>query len=147
MTDKINKKELAESVRQFVGGGDPPSRHAKIPHATIRALERYGLKLTHGDLDNLAMECAKGYGRLRFLPKGRERHLVACHGKGVVVIYAPPGVHDPTHDHPKPNPHGTIITVLPPEAATNKNKESFQRRRLIRLKKPQAKIPKKARRW
>lgn len=123
------------------------NKHAKIPHAIERALERYGLKLSHGDLDDLARECMKGYGRLRYMQDGKERHIVAVHDKAVVVIYAPPGMHDPTHSAPKINPHGTIITVLPPEAATNQTAGSQRRRELIHAKKSQSKVPKKARKW
>lgn len=82
-----------------------------IPHSIKRALERYGLKLSLDDLNNIASECQKGYGRLSFLPDGKERHLAMIHGKAVVLIYAP-------YDGEKVfQKMGRVITVLPPEAA------------------------------
>lgn len=114
-------------------------------HALNRALERYGLKLTASDLVDIAMECQRGYGRLRLLPHGKERHLVSCHGKPVVVVYAPPSVPDPTIKSPNPRAYGTIVTILPPEAAMP-NKNSYQHKRIRNYKQP-TKPPKKARRW
>ena len=120
---------------------------AKIPHAINRALERYGLKLTHSDLIDLSIECQRGYGRLKLMPQGRERHLVSFHGRALVVVYAPPGVLDPKHAKPQPNPYGTIITVLPQIAATSRSPGSYQRKRILNMSSPPKKRPKKARKW
>ncbi len=115
-----------------------------VPHAIQRAMERYGLKLSYDDLLDLCAECLKGYGRLSYMPDGKERHLLSCHGKPVVVIYAP---FDGVTVHQQ---MGRIITLLPKEAATNASSKSVtQKYRNTRLV-PRKKMPKsswKNRRW
>lgn len=111
-----------------------------VPHAINRALERYGLKLTHDDLINLCHECMKGYGRLSFLPDGKERHILLCHAKAVIVVYAP---YDGPYGRVK-QAHGKIITVLPPEAATSRSEHSpakiYNKGRFRPRKKPPKKL-------
>ena len=105
-------------------------------HAIDRALERYGLKLTEGDMLDLCRQCQTGYGRLSFNSDGKERHLVESQKKVLVVIYAPPTT---------ANKHGRIITVLPPEAATSKSSSSLAGFRNSQRLKPKARLPKKNR--
>lgn len=109
------------------------------PHAVSRALERYGLKLTHGDMYDLCLECQKGYGRLSFLPDGKERHLLMAHNKAIVVVYAP---FDGQRVHQK---EGRIITILPKEAASPGAKSSVATKPNKFRMRPNSKPPKKSR--
>jgi hypothetical protein len=107
-----------------------------IPHAVNRALERYGLRLTHDDLDTLCQECMKGYGRLSYLPDGKERHILLCHTKAVVVVYSTPTLH---------LPKGKIVTVLPPEAAFPGSRSSPATKPNQQRARPRGRSPRKAR--
>lgn len=109
------------------------------PHAITRALERYGLKLTHGDLVDLCEECQKGYGRLSCLPDGMERHILLCRGKALVAIYAP---YDGGRVRDK---RGKIITILPPDAAYSGSATSPATRANMQRARPRGKPPKKSR--
>ena len=110
-----------------------------VPHAINRALERYRLKLTHDDLIDLCLECQKGHGRLSRMPDGKERHLVLCHQRAVVVVYAP---YDGNMVRQK---HGRILTVLPPDAATSRSVKSPAVRANAERARPRGKPPKKSR--
>ena len=110
-----------------------------VPHAINRALERYKLKLTHSDLLDLCMECQKGYGRLSRMPDGSERHILLCHQRAVVVVYAP---YDGNRVTAK---HGRIITVLPPDAATSRSSKSPAVRANMERARPRGKALKKSR--
>lgn len=110
-----------------------------VPHSIKRALERYGLRLSLDDLNNIVTECQKGYGRLSYLPDGKERHLVMVHGKAVVLIYAP---YDGTTVFQK---MGRVITILPPEAARPGAQSSpATSRNKVRLRPPR-RMPRKRR--
>lgn len=105
-----------------------------VPHAINRALERYGLKLTTSDLIDMTDQCKQGTGRLSYLPDGKERHLLFCHGKAVVVIYAP-----------ESGRHGKIVTVLPKEAAMPGSITSPATKPNRQRARPRGKAPRKAR--
>lgn len=111
-----------------------------IPHAIQRAMERYGLKLTHGDLVDLCRACMIGNGRLSFLPDGKERHIANLHGKVVVVVYAP--YDGPYGNKPK---EGKVVTILPREAALKGAKSSFATKPNGFRMRPKKKVPKKSR--
>lgn len=109
------------------------------PHAISRALERYGLKLSHSDIMDLCMECQKGYGRLSYLPDGKERHLLMSHGKAIVVVYA-------RFDGGRVQQReGKIVTILPKEAASPGAKSSVATKPNKFRMRPTNKRPKKAR--
>jgi hypothetical protein len=92
------------------------------PHPIARALERYGLKLTNADLREIALECATGRGRLSYLRDGAEKHAMIYHNKAIVVIYKPNlGPSNLASPH---KGAGTVITVLPREAALAGNDHS-----------------------
>lgn len=108
-----------------------------VPHAITRALERYGLKINYSDLFEMCQQCKVGYGRLTYLPDGKERHLVSCQGKVMVAIYAPPDV---SHI-----PQGRIITILPQSEAMPKARGSPATKYRARRARPSVKLPKKNR--
>lgn len=85
------------------------------PHAITRALERYGLKLVKDDLRKIALECADGRGRLAYLKGGIERHAMIYNHKAIVVLYKP--FLGPSNLASAHRGAGTVITVLPREAA------------------------------
>lgn len=108
-----------------------------LDHAMERALERYGLKLTHDDVVNMCLQCQVGYGRLSYAGDGKEKHLVECHGKVLVVVYSPPSSVSPKY--------GMIITVLPRENATSRSPTSISKKAKSRRMKPSLRLPKKNR--
>lgn len=110
-------------------------------HAIIRALERYGLQINASDLMDLCLQCQQGYGRLSYLPDGKERHLLMCHGKPIVAVYAP-------YDGPYgrvPMKEGKIVTILPKEAASPGAKSSPASKPNAFRMRPKRKTPKKSR--
>lgn len=109
-----------------------------VPHAMSRALERYGLRLSYEDLYDLCLQCMKGDGRLGYMPDGKERHLVLCHGKALVAVYVP---YDGETVFQR---HGRIITLLPREAATPLGKHSRSRKFTKSRLRPPAKKPRKS---
>lgn len=112
-----------------------------VPHAINRARERYHLRLSQKDLSYLCEECIKGYGRLSRMPDGKERHLLLCHGKPIVAIYAP-------YEGPfsrRSSKLGTIITILPPEAALVGSQNSPATKARKERARPRGKPPRKAR--
>lgn len=111
-----------------------------VPHAINRALERYGLKLTYGDLLDLCAQCMKGDGRLGYMPDGKERHLVGCHGRALVAVYIP---FDGERVFQK---QGRIVTLLPPEAASPQGKYWKSRLGIKPRLRPPPKSPRKSRR-
>lgn len=111
----------------------------RVPHAINRALERYGIKLTHKDLADLCAECLKGYGRLAYLPDGKERHLLMHSGKAIVVVFKP---YDGKSVLQK---EGRIITVLPRSAASPGAKGSPATAVNKKRMKPPKRAPKRSR--
>lgn len=73
------------------------------------------------------------------MPDGMERHLLACHGKAIVAIYAP---HKETRVKER---HGRIITILPPDAAFAKSRNSPATKPNMERARPRGKAPRKAR--
>lgn len=110
----------------------------KIPHAIVRARQRYGLKLSTDDLRVIALQCAEGSCRLAYLPNGRERHLVEVHGRALVVVYRPHlGVSSLNTPH---QGAGSIITILPRESviagAARSPASHFKSRKITDYKRP-----------
>lgn len=104
--------------------GAEDRKRSKIPHAIERALERYGLKLTFRELDEIALKCAEGYGRSAYIADGKEKHIVTYRGIRLTVIYVP--------EVSLSSPHGRLVTMLPPEAATNQ--DLYSKGRILRAK-------------
>lgn len=76
------------------------------PHAAIRALERYGLKLTSADLGAIAAICKAGGGRTGTLPGNREFHTVIYGDRVLYVVYRRTGG------------RGVVLTCLPSARAS-----------------------------
>lgn len=115
-----------------------PSGEGKIPHAILRARERYGLNLSLTDLWNISEQCKLGYGRMKIHPGGAEKHVVFIHGMELLVVWWPPtyGAH--------PKPDGVVATVLPREAVRAMHKKhkgaKIKPEPLIPKKKPRDKL-------
>lgn len=106
----------------------------RVPHAIERALERYGLKLSLRELDCIAEECGKGYGRLSYMNDRKEKHLVRYRGLSLVVVYVP----ETDIYHTK----GRVVTILPPEAATTNDIYSKSRQQRQAKAKPEISLTK-----
>lgn len=112
-----------------------------VPHAIPRALERYGVKLNADDLRAMAFQCYEGNGCLRKMENGTEIHIVKMYHKAIVVAYRPS--YNTTKLADSTQAPGTIITVLPKEAAlSGKSRSPATRSKSIRAK---TRAPKKNR--
>jgi len=83
-----------------------------VPHAAIRAKERYGLDLSLDDVRALAKRCLGGEGLTERQVDGSQRHTLVVDDRVLWVIYWPPGG----------NRHhlGEIATVIPAGSAARK---------------------------
>lgn len=83
-----------------------------LPHAAVRAKERYGLDLSIDDIRALATRCLRGEGLFKTDPDGGQHHTLILNDRVLWAVYRPPG----NGRHPL----GEVVTVLPAQNAANK---------------------------
>jgi len=82
-----------------------------LPHACVRAKERYGLDLSIDDLNTIARRCRAGEGRTESNQDGTQFHLIVWSERVLWVVYRPPGPAVDLAD-------GVVLTVMPPHVAS-----------------------------
>jgi len=95
-----------------------------IPHAALRARERYGIELTLADLQAMSLRCLKGEGLLKRDPDGASHHTLIVGERVLWVVYRPPG--------PGRHENGEIATVMP-NSVGQKHAERGAQHRFRRL--------------
>lgn len=79
-----------------------------LPHACLRAKERYGIDLNWSDLRAIARRCKAGEGRTGTQPDGRQYHMILWGDRILQVVYLPK--RSLLSD-------GIVLTIMPPEIA------------------------------
>jgi len=90
-----------------------------VPHAIIRAKERYNIDLKPKQLNKLAQRCQRGEGRMATFENGVSQHALIVGVQVLWVIYAPYRGWGPRW--------GTIVSVLPPAAGDRQSKNDHRR--------------------
>lgn len=96
-----------------------------LPHACLRAKERYGLDLSIADLRVIARRCRAGEGRTESNQDGTQFHLIVWGERVLWIVYRPPGRGVTLAD-------GVVLTVMPPHVgsvASRHNERRAARRR------------------
>ena len=76
-----------------------------LPHAMIRAQERYGIELSWPEFEDISQRCLKGEGCTERLPDGKSRHMIIFGERVLWVVF-----HAGSREG-----RGAIVTIMPPE--------------------------------
>lgn len=85
-----------------------------IPHAAIRARERYGINLSLFDIIDLAKRCYAGEGLVETIKRDRQVHALVFKERVIWLVYIHPSSGRSRHKH------GTVLTIMPPQIATGR---------------------------
>jgi len=97
-----------------------------LPHAAVRAKERYGIDLSKGDIIDLAKRCYAGEGLMETTRDGKRMHALIVGERVLWLVYLHPKGGRSYHQH------GTVLTIMPPQiAAVRSSRDTAYRRRRL----------------